>query len=226
MLAPVGGQVPIYSPDSSLDLGLDEAGQGDKNRVLCDRMSTIYNYLTYCDQYKQEGKMGKSRALRLSAAVILMNLLSIVPLRSDPVTLHSDPVTLLGRLDCETSGSAGLLFFKTNTTVSCVFNGVSGEKDDHYSGEIEVALEVGAVAGTRQEWSVEGVRQSVPHGALAGTYAGSSADLIVAAGVGGYVLQGRGGKSYWLKSLSLGNRTGLHASIGIATLTLNQVSSQ
>ena len=60
----------------------------------------------------------------------------------------------------------------------------------------------------------------VPHGALAGHYAGVGADASVGAGLGANVLVGGTGRAFSLQPLSIEGETGLNIAAGVTTVTL------
>jgi hypothetical protein len=60
----------------------------------------------------------------------------------------------------------------------------------------------------------------LPHGALAGTYAGVGAEASAGAGLGANVLVGGTGRAFSLQPLSIEGQVGLNIAGGITTVTL------
>ena len=68
-------------------------------------------------------------------------------------------------------------------------------------------------------WAVFRADQS-PYGALAGQYAGASAEATVGAGVGANALMGGSNRTVTLQPLSVQGQAGLNLAAGVAGLTL------
>jgi hypothetical protein len=80
-------------------------------------------------------------------------------------------------------------------------------------------LDIGATSGGQLVWSVL-ARSRVPVGALAGEYAGGSAEATVGGGVGANVLVGGSRRSIALQPVSLTGQTGVNLAVGVADLQL------
>ena len=65
---------------------------------------------------------------------------------------------------------------------------------------------------------------TVNRGALAGTYAGATADAAFAVGLGANVLVGGSGKSIALQPVSIEGETGVNIAAGLATFKLEYVN--
>jgi len=128
-----------------------------------------------------------------------------------------------GTLECDVSGGVGLIFVEKQT-MTCTFKGAHGEPPDLYQGKVvEVGIALGATAGGVMVWAVLAAQHSVPQGALAGTYAGLTANASIGIGGGANVLVGGTGRSFVLQPLSLEGQVGLNVAGGVTTLTLVDV---
>jgi hypothetical protein len=128
-----------------------------------------------------------------------------------------------GTLECDVSGGIGLIFVEKQT-MTCTFKGAHGGPPDIYTGKIEeVGITLGATAGGVMVWAVLAAQHSVPEGALAGTYAGVTANASIGIGGGANVLIGGTGRSFVLQPLSLEGQVGINVAGGVTTLTLKDV---
>jgi len=129
-----------------------------------------------------------------------------------------------GTLECDVSGGIGLIFVEKQT-MTCTFKGAHGGPPDIYTGKIEeVGITLGATAGGVMVWAVLAAQHSVPEGALAGTYAGVTANASIGIGGGANVLIGGTGRSFVLQPLSLEGQVGINVAGGVTTLTLKDVN--
>src|SRR3954464_12280909 len=125
----------------------------------------------------------------------------------------------VGRLTCNVSGSVGLILTSRKAMV-CTFRNSRGVRET-YTGVIRrFGLDIGATAGGRIVWSVF-APSPVPRGALAGVYAGGSAEATLGAGLGANVLVGGSNRSIALQPLSISGQAGLNLAVGVAELQLN-----
>ena len=69
-------------------------------------------------------------------------------------------------------------------------------------------------------WAVLAPVQGVPHGALAGTYAGVGGEATAGVGVGANVLIGGTGRAFSLQPVSVEGQVGVNVAGGITTVTL------
>jgi hypothetical protein len=129
-----------------------------------------------------------------------------------------------GTLECDVSGGIGLVFVEKQT-MTCTFKGAHGGPPDIYTGKIEeVGITLGATAGGVMVWAVLAAQHSVPEGALAGTYAGVTANASIGIGGGANVLIGGTGRSFVLQPISLEGQVGINVAGGVTTLTLKDVN--
>jgi hypothetical protein len=125
--------------------------------------------------------------------------------------------TQVGTLTCNVSGGLGLIITSRKTMV-CAFRTRGGVET--YTGEIRrFGLDIGATSGGQLVWSVL-ARSRVPRGALAGEYAGGSAEATVGGGIGANVLVGGSRRSVALQPVSITGQTGVNLAVGVAGLRL------
>ena len=89
-----------------------------------------------------------------------------------------------------------------------------------YVGSIsKFSLDLGATSGGQMVWAVF-APTSLPFGALAGDYAGATAEATVGAGLGANALVGGSNRTVALQPLSVQGQTGLNVAAGVAGLSL------
>lgn len=124
----------------------------------------------------------------------------------------------IGVLSCDVSAGVGLIV-ASSKTVKCTFDGTVG-KVDRYKGTIEkLGIDIGFTGKGVMAWAVFAPGK-VGRGALAGRYAGATAEASVAVGLGANVLVGGSNKSIALQPISVQAQTGLNVAAGIAALRL------
>jgi hypothetical protein len=128
-----------------------------------------------------------------------------------------------GTLTCDVSGGLGLII-ASKKDVNCMFQPVApGAPPESYAGSIsKFGLDIGATTGAQMAWAVLATGGWVP-GALAGDYAGATAEATFAVGLGANVLVGGNNRSIALQPLSVTGQTGFNAAGGVAVLQLRQV---
>src|SRR5690349_21343904 len=126
----------------------------------------------------------------------------------------------VGILACDVSAGLGL-FVVQKQTLRCTFRPDGGGALDAYSGRIdEFGVALGDVASGHLVWGVVAPAPGVPHGALAGTYAGIGAEATLGVGLGTNVLVGGTGRAFSLQPISVEGQTGLNIAGGVTTVTL------
>jgi len=131
--------------------------------------------------------------------------------------------TQVGQLDCDISGGIGFII-TSKKAVQCVFTpSEPGLPREVYQGAItKFGLDLGATTGGRMVWNVLAPTNR-GFGALAGEYAGASAEATVGAGAGANVLVGGSNRTVSLQPLSVQGQGGLNLAIGVAGLNLHPV---
>ena len=125
----------------------------------------------------------------------------------------------VGQLTCSMSASIGLIL-GSQKNLNCIFKGDPGP-DEGYTGTMTtVGLDVGFTTGGVIVWAVF-ADTSRYRGMLAGRYAGATAEVSVAAGLGANVLVGGSNHTVALQPLSVQGQIGLDVAGGIGALELH-----
>ena len=131
--------------------------------------------------------------------------------------------TKLGLLNCAIEGGAGFIVGSTKD-LNCEFQPVSGESDVYTGTVRKIGLDVGVTGKQLMQWLVLAPAKNVYRpGALAGSYAGASAEATAVVGVGANVLVGGFEKSFTLQPVSVSTQTGLNIALGVTDFELNAV---
>src|SRR4029079_14333355 len=127
--------------------------------------------------------------------------------------------TKVGTLSCDISGGIGLII-TSKKDLTCMFTPSQPGPREVYVGAINrFGLDLGATAGGEMVWAVY-APTTRRFGALAGNYAGASAEATVGAGLGANVLVGGSDRTIALQPLSVQGQAGLNVSAGVAELIL------
>ena len=128
----------------------------------------------------------------------------------------------VGTLTCSMSAGVGLIV-GSQRNVNCLLKGQPGEPEEAYAGTMtRVGLDIGVTTGGAIIWAVFSDTNRYA-GMLAGTYAGASAEVSVAAGLGANVLVGGSNRTVALQPLSVQGQIGLDIAAGIGQLELHPV---
>ena len=150
--------------------------------------------------------------------IALASLLAI-GLAASPALAKSG--TKVGMLTCVVAGGVGL-FVGSSKKIACTFDPSNGGKDERYVGTIgKLGIDVGITGRTKIAWVVFAPGK-VNKGALAGHYAGATAEATVAVGLGANALVGGSNKTIALQPFSVQAQTGLNVAAGIASLRLER----
>jgi hypothetical protein len=126
----------------------------------------------------------------------------------------------VGQLTCSMSSSVGLIV-GSQKNVNCLFKGQPGEPDESYTGTMTtVGLDIGVTSGGVIVWAVFADANRYA-GMLTGKYAGATAEVSVAAGLGANVLVGGSNRTVALQPLSLQGQMGFDIAAGIGELDLH-----
>ena len=87
----------------------------------------------------------------------------------------------VGLLQCDVSGGVGLIIASQKELI-CNFRNSRGEYEVYTGAIRKFGLDIGATAGGQMAWSVFAPSGWVSRGALAGVYAGATAEATVGAG--------------------------------------------
>jgi hypothetical protein len=126
----------------------------------------------------------------------------------------------VGTLSCDVSAGIGLILMQKQT-MSCAFTPDNGGPPDLYTGRIdEFGVAIGGVTAGHLLWGVLAATSGIPHGALAGSYAGVGAEASAGVGLGANVLVGGTGRAFSLQPLSVEGQVGINIAGGVTTVTL------
>lgn len=127
--------------------------------------------------------------------------------------------TKVGTLSCDISGGIGLII-TSKKDLTCMFTPSQPGPREVYVGSItKFGLDLGATAGGEMVWAVY-APSTRKFGALAGNYAGATAEATVGAGLGANVLVGGSDRTVALQPVSVQGQAGLNVAAGVAELQL------
>jgi hypothetical protein len=134
-------------------------------------------------------------------------------------TAQSAQRVKLGTLVCDVSGGIGMII-GSQKGVQCLFSPSMPGPPEAYVGTIsKFGLDIGATSGGQMVWAVYAPTTRA-FGALAGVYAGATAEATIAVGLGANVLIGGSDRTIALQPLSVTGQTGLNLAAGVASLEL------
>jgi hypothetical protein len=126
----------------------------------------------------------------------------------------------VGVLTCRVAPGVGMIV-ASSKAVACEF-APTGYQAEHYNGRIsKLGVDIGFTTSGVIVWGVFAPHGGYSHGALAGHYAGATAEATVAVGLGANALVGGSGRSFALQPFSVSGQTGLGIAAGIAGLDLS-----
>jgi Protein of unknown function (DUF992) len=132
----------------------------------------------------------------------------------------------IGTLFCDVSAGIGMII-ASQKSVQCTFAPAQltppapPPPAELYIGSIKkVGIDIGATSAGQMIWAVYAPTTTLAPGALAGVYAGATAEATVAVGLGANVLVGGSSSTIALQPLSITGQTGLNVAAGIASLEL------
>lgn len=125
----------------------------------------------------------------------------------------------VGVLTCKVSGGPGFVF-GSSKDLDCKFEGINGAKEGYHGAIDKFGIDLGFTGSSFMVWTVFAPSADVPFGALAGSYAGVSAEATVGLGVGANALVGGSQHSIALQPVSAQVQEGLNIAVGISELRL------
>ena len=126
----------------------------------------------------------------------------------------------LGALSCDVSGGIGLVI-TSKKALRCIYTPEGGGTMEPYTGSIEkFGLDIGATTQGQMIWVVYAPTRGGAPFALAGQYAGATAEASVGAGGGANALIGGSNRTITLQPVSFQAQQGLNLAVGVAALTL------
>jgi hypothetical protein len=127
-----------------------------------------------------------------------------------------------GLLQCNVAPAVGFVI-TSSKSLSCEFRRNNGDIE-YYVGSINsFGVAIGATGPGRLVWGVLAATPYLNPFALAGQYAGATANLSFGPGLGANALVGGSGNSVALQPLSVNAQTGVDLTAGISSLTLQAV---
>lgn len=127
----------------------------------------------------------------------------------------------VGSLNCSVAGGVGFVF-GSSRTLNCLFTRTDGV-GERYEGTIRrYGVDIGFTRESTIVWGVF-APGSIASGALAGEYAGPTAQGTVGVGVGANVLLGGSSNQITLQPVSVEGSVGLNAAAGVAAVSLRKV---
>lgn len=155
---------------------------------------------------------------RASSAFAALAVVAAVALPA-PSMAQAPNRTKAGTLTCDVSAGIGLII-TSKKELTCMFTPSQPGPREVYVGSItKFGLDLGATTGGEMVWAVY-APTTRKFGALAGQYAGASAEATVGAGVGANVLVGGSNRTVTLQPLSVQGQAGLNVAAGVAGLEL------
>jgi hypothetical protein len=155
----------------------------------------------------------------LMASIGVAALTALASVVSGPATAQSKAGVKAGVLKCNVASGFGFIF-GSSKDLRCVYAPDGGTGAQRYRGQIKkFGVDIGYTAAGVIVWVVFAPTANVDRGALAGSYAGASAEVTAGLGLGANVLLG-GGNSIALQPVSIGGQQGLNVAAGIATVVL------
>ncbi len=126
-----------------------------------------------------------------------------------------------GVLKCDVGAGMGFIF-GSSRDVTCLYTPNEEGETEQYIGEIKkFGVDIGYKKSGVMLWGVVAPSADMKSGALAGTYAGATAEAAVGAGAGANVLVG-GGNSIALQPVSITGAEGLNIAAGLGVLELKE----
>lgn len=126
-----------------------------------------------------------------------------------------------GKLNCDVSAAIGMVV-RSRREVYCIFTPRRGAEEVYTGSFTRYGLDLGATTGGIMVWAVYAPTNR-PTGALAGKYAGASAEATLYAGMGTNVLVGGSGSTVALQPVSVQGQAGFNFAAGVAGLELSFV---
>lgn len=153
------------------------------------------------------------------SALAVLSVVAAVAAPTPGFAQHGDR-TKVGALTCDISAGIGVII-ASKKQVTCMFTPSAPGPREVYVGSItKFGLDIGATSGGEMVWSVF-APSSRKFGALAGHYAGATAEATVGVGAGANVLVGGSNRTVTLQPVSVQGQTGLNLAVGVAGLDLH-----
>ena len=125
----------------------------------------------------------------------------------------------VGALTCDVAPGVGLII-GSNKSMSCQYQSVDGWSERYSGNIIIIGADIGVTDTKTIAWAVWAPVNQSGRGALAGGYAGATAEVTLAAGVGTNVLVGGFQNSFMLQPVSVSGQTGANVAAGVSGIQL------
>lgn len=151
---------------------------------------------------------------------LLLALVAAAPLAALPGPALAQAKIRAGTLTCH--GGAGIgLVLGSKKTYACTYTSASGRHVDDYSASVtRIGIDIGVTGESVIVWTVLASADALEPRALAGNYAGATADASIGVGGGAKVLVGGSNNAIVLQPLSVQGQTGLNLAVGVAEMSL------
>jgi hypothetical protein len=131
----------------------------------------------------------------------------------------------VGVLECAGGQSVGYVI-GSSTALNCVFRPSTGRGGGGYIATVNrVGLDVGVTTTSGVSWLVFAPSRNLARGALAGHYAGVSANAAVGVGGGANVLAGGSNNTITLQPVSVQGQTGINLAATVTGLDLSPAAA-
>lgn len=150
-----------------------------------------------------------------ASATIAASLLFATAAQAD------DKNTQQGILKCDVAGGIGMIL-GSSKKMTCVFTKKDGSVENYDGRVLKIGVDIGVTKESHITWAVLAPSGSNDLGALSGNYAGVTAEVTVAGGVGANVLVSAGNQ-FTLQPISVQTQTGLNVAGGIGSIKLEYV---
>lgn len=137
-----------------------------------------------------------------------------------PFAAAAEPAKLVaGTITCKGKGTVGFII-GSKQKLACTFKTAGGKSMDYTASINKWGLDIGATGENVIVWTVLASTTDLPVGALAGKYAGVSADASLGLGAGANILIGGSKNAVTLQPLSVQGQKGINLAVGVSGLTL------
>jgi hypothetical protein len=137
----------------------------------------------------------------------------------------SDQAQEVGRLECVIHGGVGMII-GSSKKLNCTYTPSDPNipKEDYVGHVDKFGLDVGVTGKSVMQWLVLAPTKSgYGPGALAGNYAGASAEATAGVGAGANVLVGGSHRTFTLQPISVQAQTGVNVAAGVTSFHLESV---
>ena len=157
---------------------------------------------------------------RASPGTLLLSAAVAGAVWATPISVsHAQQRVEAGLLECQVEPGIGLVI-ASSKRLTCVFTGAD-RPPERYAGQItRVGIDIGFTGPGYIAWAVLAPSIGFAPGALAGSYAGVSAEATTVVGVGANALIGGGDRSFVLQPISVSAQTGVNFAVGVTALDL------